>query len=239
MPHAPLSPRAAFLVRLYRAGLRLYPSAHRERMESEMEQVFRAQCREVLARRSLGGCLAFAAGAVVELLLTAMRERLAAFLCLMRMKRPLTPLARVCWSLGAGAPVAALILGVTIAVTLSLPPIYMSSTRVLVRHAVNSTTADPFLVQSEAEIMTSKANLMRVVEKLSLTERYSPEYLGQGTLHPIEVIAILQDRIEVRQFRNTSLLEIRVHDRDRQLASDIANAMAEAYLQTRMEPVNS
>lgn len=81
-----------------------------------------------------------------------------------------------------------------------------------------------FLVVKKAEI------LIPVVEKLDLVKKFSPP----GTTMPIQwVIEELARRIVVQEQRNTTLVEIGVYHADKQLAADIANAIAITYCDAR------
>jgi capsular exopolysaccharide synthesis family protein len=134
----------------------------------------------------------------------------------------------------------------TTAVTYMLPKYYMSTARIAVEkeapdvdplggtRVVNA--YDPYFIQTEFEKIQSKEYLKQVVEdrELNLNERWK-KYNDGVPLKTSESISILKRQLEVRQFRNTSLIEIRVLSRDREEASEIANKIAEVYLAKRLQ----
>lgn len=204
-----------------------------------MDQVFREQWRRVRDDTSVWVAVVFVARSVMDLLLTAFRERLTELSTLVSMKKPLTPLSRLGWSLGGGLPVAVLVLGATILVTLSIPPTYMSSTRVKLPAAAQPAVAgtgmaDPWLIQREVELIQSVDSMTRVAGRLSLSDRWSRYTGSKGPLTTLEAAVLLRNRVEVRQFRNTMMVEIRVYDQDRQLAAELANAIADRYIEVRL-----
>jgi len=116
-------------------------------------------------------------------------------------------------------------------------------------------------VESEVEVIRSRAIVTRVIDKLGL--RSDPELAGPGPirrllialgLNPLpagadgkaihappddpnrdEVAAALEKMIKVSRIRNTLLIEIRVTCGDPAKAARIANAFAEAYLQDQID----
>jgi capsular polysaccharide biosynthesis protein len=239
--HSPVPSRPSsepFAVRVYRFGLRLYPEAYRRRFGPEMEQLFRDQWRDARASGSLGGFVGLLFRTVADLILTAGCQRILALRRGLGARETLTPVARLGWSLGAGFPVALLVVGLTVAVTFAMPATYRSESRVLVRHVVaapehGSAGADPFVLAREAEVAVSLEVLARVVERLALAERWAGERSPGRLLSSAEAVAMLRDRVTVRQVRNTAILEVAVYDADRELAADIANAITEAYVVVR------
>lgn len=132
----------------------------------------------------------------------------------------------------------------TTVVTYLLPETFMSSTRIkvekeaadvpLLGSIVSSGPPDPFFLQTEFEVIQSKTNLYTVIDELDLNTRWSPEYLSQGTLKSQETFEILRNKIDVRQYRNTTMIEIRVYSRDKAEAAEIANKIAEVYRDNRL-----
>ncbi len=132
----------------------------------------------------------------------------------------------------------------TTVVTYMLPETFMSSTRIkvekdasdvgLLGQFVASGPPDPFFLQTEFEVIQSKTNLYRVIDDLELNRRWSKEYLAQGTLKTPETFEILRDKIDVRQYRNTTLIEVRVYSRNKAEAAEIANKIAQVYRDNRI-----
>jgi len=134
----------------------------------------------------------------------------------------------------------------TTAVTYMLPKYYMSVARIAVEKEAPDVDPlgagrvvaqyDPYFIQTEFEKIQSREYLYRVIEdkELKLNERWK-KYNDGVTLKTSETFLMLKRQLEVRQFRNTSLIEIRVLSRDKEEASDIANKIAEVYLAKRLQ----
>lgn len=132
----------------------------------------------------------------------------------------------------------------TTVVTYMLPETFMSSTRIkveketsdipLLGQAVLSGPPDPFFLQTEFEVIQSKTNLYRVIDELNLNQEWSREYRSQGTLRTQETFEILRDKIDVRQYRNTTMIEIRAYSRNKAEAARIANKIADVYRDSRL-----
>ena len=121
-------------------------------------------------------------------------------------------------------------------------PVYLSSTRLLVdkqRPEINVfnrqqalDTYDPFYYQTQYEIIQSKRVLKQVIKDLKLDEKLSPR---EGELLELEkCLEVLRDNIDVEQYRNTNILEVMVYNKNRFLAADIANKIAEIYHNQRL-----
>ncbi|MGV3773988.1 MAG: GumC family protein, partial [Verrucomicrobiales bacterium] len=132
----------------------------------------------------------------------------------------------------------------TTAVTFVLPETYMSFARIEVNkdssgvpgllQIQQSSTIDPYFINTEFEKIKSQKVLERVIQNLRLTEVWAKKYKTES-LKMSEVYAMLSRQIDVRQFRNTSLIEIRAYSDDKNEAAAIAQKIAEVYQQTRLE----
>lgn len=132
----------------------------------------------------------------------------------------------------------------TTVVTYMLPETFMSYTRIkvekeaadipLLGQIMPSGPPDPFFLQTEFEVIQSKTNLYRVIDELGLNQEWSKEYLNQGTLKTSETFEILKDKLDVRQYRNTTMIEIRVFSRNKAEAARIANKIAQVYRDSRV-----
>ena len=223
------------MVRLFRVALGSYPSAYRRRFALEMEQVFREQWKAVQSRGRALEILVFLLWTAGDLLLSSLRERLATLSKHPTMKIPFSLSSPLGWSLAGGAVVAMAILTLVTSVTLALPKTYMSSTKVTLNVSEGAPQAtDHWAIETELEVIQSSEVLRQAALRAHLAELWSPIYLPQGTLQPVEIVSILRDKLEVRQFRMTRLAEIRVYDRDRQLAADVANAIAGSYVDSQL-----
>jgi capsular exopolysaccharide synthesis family protein len=127
----------------------------------------------------------------------------------------------------------------TTVVTFILPQSFMSMARIAVekdgsdiaglfeRQNVNS--YDPYFIQTEFEKIQSQRVLYEVIADLNLNEKWGKRYNSGVPLKTNETFLLLKRQLEVRQFRNTSLIEIRVYSEDKFEAAEIANKVAETY----------
>jgi capsular exopolysaccharide synthesis family protein len=143
-----------------------------------------------------------------------------------------------------------LVVFTTTAITLILPEAYMSTVRIAVEKDISdispiglaqtSTQYDPFFLTTEFEKIRSKKVLYQVIEKLDLNKRWGERYNKDlGPLKDAESFELLKDMLDVRQTRNTSLIEIRVYsaakEKPAEEAAEIANTIAAVYKETRLD----
>lgn len=136
----------------------------------------------------------------------------------------------------------------TTVVTYFLPEYYQSAVTISVEKDMSdipglfelqqsASVYDPYFIQTEFEKIQSKAVLHAVITNFTpvkLTEKWAKKYNLSTPLRVQETYEILRKRMDVRNVRNTSLIEIRVLSDDRNEAADIANAIAEEYKQHRL-----
>jgi polysaccharide biosynthesis transport protein len=101
----------------------------------------------------------------------------------------------------------------------------------------NPSSVDPYFIQTEYEVMQSQVLLTRVVEnpKLNLNERWAARDQSREPYKTSESILLLKHNLELRPVRNTSLIEIRYYSDKPEEAAEIANAIAEAYKDYRLD----
>ena len=92
---------------------------------------------------------------------------------------------------------------------------------------------DPYWVQTEFETIQSKLILNQVITNLSLNKKWA-EKMKVDELPTDYSYSILKHMTDVRQSRNTSLIEIRVISEDKNEAAIIANEIAKVYKNTRV-----
>ncbi|MBI5774351.1 MAG: polysaccharide biosynthesis tyrosine autokinase [Verrucomicrobia bacterium] len=135
----------------------------------------------------------------------------------------------------------------TTAVTYMLPKTYMSSVRIDVQRdaadvallgTVNTSQAyDPFFIQTQFERLQSSSVLDKVITELRLSQIWAERYGAPPPLPDQDTLKILKKRIDVRQVRNTSLIEIRVYSESPAEAKQISQRIAEIYRDNRMDTV--
>ncbi len=132
---------------------------------------------------------------------------------------------------------------------LTISPYSSNSTK----EAIDSAFFQDLNVNTHLELLRSRLVLEKVINRLQLDKRKIPE---QGILHQIvaqiknnffllignvktlspaerhvQLIEALKAEIEVNSIRYTNIIEITVHHSDPDIARDIANALAEIYIQ--------
>src|SRR4051812_40460201 len=112
-----------------------------------------------------------------------------------------------------------LVLLTTTAVTFIMPETYMSTARIEVGKDTPDITSllqmqqlqspyDPYFIQTEFEKIKSQKVLKPVIENLHLQSEWGKRY-GRDNLKMQDAYKILLGQIDLRQSRNTSLIEIR------------------------------
>ena len=133
----------------------------------------------------------------------------------------------------------------TTVVTLFMPKTYMSLSRISIEKDTSDiapllgmqsgpSAFDPYFIQTEFEKIQSQMVLDKVVTKCELTEKWKG-LNGGKSLTMIEARKILKKAIDIRQFRNTSIIELRAYDREPAMAQKIADALADEYQNHRTE----
>jgi capsular exopolysaccharide synthesis family protein len=138
-----------------------------------------------------------------------------------------------------------LVAATTTLVTFMLPETFSSMVRIRVEKDSLDVTGigdqsragapgfDPFWVQDQFETIQSKVILYNVISNLSLTKKWAPKF--KETEIPLDLtFQILQGQIDVRQSRNTSLIEIHAFSEDKKEAAVIANEIAKVYKDYRL-----
>jgi polysaccharide biosynthesis transport protein len=131
----------------------------------------------------------------------------------------------------------------TTVVTYWLPKYFASTVRIAVEKDSSETPGlfefrptansyDPYFIQTEFEKIQSKAVLYNVISNLHLSTKWAKKY-EIAALDMTRTYKLLKGRLDVRQYRNTTLIEIKVMDEDPQEAVDIANEIAKAYGEQR------
>jgi len=131
-------------------------------------------------------------------------------------------------------------------VTFILPESYASSARIKVERDSPDVAGlterggllggyDPYFIQTEFEVIQSETILGKVIADLNLNTEWGRKYASGEKLKTPETQAILKGRLDLRPVRSTSLIEIRVYSEDKEEAARIANGIAHAYRDHRLE----
>ncbi|MCF7668565.1 MAG: polysaccharide biosynthesis tyrosine autokinase, partial [Verrucomicrobia bacterium] len=142
-----------------------------------------------------------------------------------------------------------LVLVTTIGVTVLLPKTYESTTRIEVGKNQSDVPGlwerdtavayDPYFMQTEFQKIQSKEVLYNVISNLGLNEKWGKKYGVQGGLTTLRTYNLLLDKIDLKQTRNTSLIEVHVYSNKPEEAAVIANEIADTYKQFRLKQVKS
>jgi capsular exopolysaccharide synthesis family protein len=132
------------------------------------------------------------------------------------------------------------------AVTFILPESYASTCKIKVENDVNDAsggsaptaaqmTYDPYFIQTTFEIMQSQLVLSNVINALNLNVEWGKKYFNGEVLKSTETMEILKNRMSLAPVRNTKLIAITVYSDDAKEAALIANTIAKAYKDYRLE----
>src|SRR5260221_270578 len=132
------------------------------------------------------------------------------------------------------------------AVTFILPESYSSTCKIKVENDVNDSAGgsaptpaqmsyDPYFIQTTFEIMQSQLVLTNVVNALNLNVEWGKKYFNGDTLKTTETMEILRGRMGLAPVRNTKLIAITVYSDDPKEAALLANTIAEAYKNYRLD----
>jgi serine/threonine protein kinase len=92
-----------------------------------------------------------------------------------------------------------------------------------------SGTYDPYLIQTEFEVMQSEKILGPVIDALDLNHEWGKRYANGKPLRTAETMALLKSRMDLRPVRNTSIIAIRVYGERPEEPARIANEIAQTY----------
>jgi uncharacterized protein involved in exopolysaccharide biosynthesis len=144
--------------------------------------------------------------------------------------------------LGAFMTVFLLVFGASVVITVLMGESFASTARIkLTPHTTAPPGAavprgvmgsyDPYLLQTEFEVMQSAVVLDSVIQNLDLGKGWS-KWFGRGEpLKNSELLALLKGRISLRLLRNSNIIEIRAFDQQAEMAAKIANEIARVYVE--------
>ena len=131
----------------------------------------------------------------------------------------------------------------TTIITFLLPPTYASSVRIAIEKDNSDITPlmglqsaqqhDPYWVLTEYEKIQSKKVLHPVINALGLNHQWMERFKLETPLTTNETFQVLKKSIDVDQYRNTSLIEIKAYSEDKEEAASIAQEIAEQYKKVR------
>jgi uncharacterized protein involved in exopolysaccharide biosynthesis len=114
------------------------------------------------------------------------------------------------------------------------PPQYEATTRISIG-VDDPEIYDPYFIQTELEIIRSEFVLGKVVESLNLNVDWGKKHAGGKDLKTSKTIGLLERRLKLNPINNTRFLDISVTDENPDEAVKIADAIAQAYCNFRIE----
>jgi capsular exopolysaccharide synthesis family protein len=132
-------------------------------------------------------------------------------------------------------------------VTFILPASYSSTARIKIEPDTISDISniggqmntyspyDAYFIQTEFEIMQSEIVLGKVIQALNLNVEWGKKYFHGETLKTEETVRLLKQRMNLQPERNTKLIDITVYAEDKDDAAQLANAIAKAYQNYRLD----
>ena len=94
---------------------------------------------------------------------------------------------------------------------------------------------DPYFIQTEFETMQSEKVLGRVIDSLDLNNKWGVKYNGGVPLKTEDTMQFLKQRMSLSPERNTKLIDITVYSEDKEDAARLANGIAQAYQDYRLD----
>ncbi len=93
---------------------------------------------------------------------------------------------------------------------------------------------DPYWIETQFQTIQSKSILHQVIENLKLNKVWAEKLKEEGELPTDVTYGLLKRAVDVRQSRNTSLIEIKVFSEDKDESPRIANEIAKVYRDYRL-----
>jgi uncharacterized protein involved in exopolysaccharide biosynthesis len=130
--------------------------------------------------------------------------------------------------------------GVAAGITALLPKSYIGFARIkIIPNAAESQGTngaprlsgayDPYLVETELQVLQSEKILGPVIQALDLNRRWGKRFAGGQELKPAETLLLLQRGLDIQPVRNASVITIRVYADEPGEAAELANQIAQVY----------
>jgi len=127
-----------------------------------------------------------------------------------------------------GSFVFALVMVLTIGITLILPESYCGTSKVIVR-TTSASKDDFYQLQNAVYLVQSSDFLERVAASLNLQERWGKKYFNGINLKTSEAMEILKGRLSARLFNNTSVMMISCYSDSAIESAEIANCVGDTF----------
>ena len=131
------------------------------------------------------------------------------------------------------------------AVTFIMPEWYSSTSKIKVENEggiingmetqmAGNAGYDPYFIQTTFELIQSQLVLSNVISKLDLNDVWGKKFNNGEPFKTTETMEMLKNQMSLSPVRNTKLITITVYSPDKKEAADLANAVAEAYKDYRL-----
>ncbi|HTI68896.1 MAG TPA: polysaccharide biosynthesis tyrosine autokinase [Candidatus Limnocylindria bacterium] len=128
----------------------------------------------------------------------------------------------------------------TVAVTYMLPVAYSSTARMRVAKDtpdialmmsanVGPATYDPYYLQTEFEVLKSRKILDEVIKNLNLADLFQRQLKETSPISATDCYDLLSDQLDIKQFRNTEIIEVTAFNQESVKAAAIATEVAKVY----------
>lgn len=136
-----------------------------------------------------------------------------------------------------------LVLLTSVIITFLLPKVYASTARIVVEHGVcqvpygevSHAKYDPTTLTRTFGRLQSQEVLIPVIEKLKLNENWEKKFFGDEPMPTAEVLKRLYHCVQLGTIPDTYYITITAYSEDRNEAAAIANAIADSYLDFRLQ----
>jgi capsular exopolysaccharide synthesis family protein len=136
------------------------------------------------------------------------------------------------------------------AVTFILPESYASTATIKVepdggiiggfgQRAATDSVYDPYFIQTTFELIKSQLVLSNVIASMNLNDVWGKKYFNGEMLKTTETLEILKGRMGLAPVRNTKLITVTVYGEDKNEAAALANNIAEAYKNYRVQNIRT
>ena len=210
-------------VKIYACLLAVYPASFRREFGPEMKQLFRDQCRDMWNHGGVWNVASLWFRVLPDLWRTSLREHIADLRH--------HSLQAAFWRVLAVATVVVIVWSVLMAFW--TPKVYSSETLLLVYKTLrtgitNTKNPDPSVPYTQVGVIQSYPVLTNTIARLHLDKKLAAP--GAPPLTMVQACAALRANMSVELRQKSDVIEITVKYSDAKLASDIAIAIVDAYL---------
>jgi uncharacterized protein involved in exopolysaccharide biosynthesis len=215
--------------RIYRRLLRLYPAPFRDRFAEPMLQHFRDQRRDAGQSPRSFARTRFWLGILSDVFLSVLREHISHCRQNIKTRPGILTMKRIPSFRFLFFAFLIPIMAIIIVGTLGQPRRFTATSRIVINKTGLSFAYDPYFLQTQFEFIKSNPLLTKVVTQLGLAKTMAERYRIKGPLSDAGAAQLLRNQIEILQYRDTELIEVRVVCESPAEAAAVANKIVEIY----------